>query len=125
MNHPPICGIDGAVMTCTHTGRRVLTHTEDGLEHQLWSADEFTCPACKAKVVALGLVPISEHWKPDFAAAKAQASRARGGMLLAYYGRPPASSAPPATPSLDAPPAEAQNPSGHGKEGTPPATGTA
>lgn len=119
----PICGADGAVMTCTHTGRRVLTHTEDGLEHQLWSGDEFTCPACKAKTVIVGLAPITEHWKPDFAAAKAQASRARGGILLAYYGRPPASSEPPAAPSLDAPPAGAQNPSGH--DDTKPPAGTA
>lgn len=121
MNHAPICGVDGAVMNCTHTGRRLLTHTEAGLEHQLWSGDEFTCPACKAKVVLTGLLPISEHWKPDFAGAKAQAGRARGGLLLAYYGLPPASSVPP---SLDAPTAEAQNPSGHGTEDTPPASGT-
>lgn len=118
MTHAPICGVDGAVMTCTHTGRRVLTHTEDGLEHQLWSADEFSCPACSAKTVILGAAPISEHWKPDFAASKAQASRARGGLLLAYYGTPPASSEPTSEPPLDAAPTPAQNPPGHAKPTT-------
>jgi hypothetical protein len=87
----PICGC-GRVMTCTKTGMSVLLHTNEGLEHQLWASDEFTCPSCSAKVALIqSAMPIAEHYQGGFDRAKRAASTPDGRLKLfnAYYGDVP------------------------------------
>lgn len=87
----PICGC-GRVMNCTKTGLSVLLHTEDGLEYQLWASDEYTCPACSAKVALIqSALPIAEHFQGGFEQAKRAASTPDGRvkMMRAYYGDVP------------------------------------
>lgn len=88
----PICGC-GRIMNCSKTGLSVLTHSEDGLEYQLWASDEYTCPSCGAKVAMISsTLPIAEHWMPSFERAKRNANTPDGRLKLmrAYYGAVPA-----------------------------------
>lgn len=68
-----ICLDDGIEMVIDQTGHVVRVSSDNGHEIKV-SSDAFVCPSCGHKVARLAGVPITEGWKPDYAATHAHST---------------------------------------------------